>query len=156
MRNVTETDRKVGQNYDSSRRQSGASKATKGSGRPEPRDGQGSICEVHKLPMGEGLYTLAAVAKRCHAKLDVEDYVITYDEWPDKLDASFCPKHYCQLRESKLVVLETTEECAQRVAKEETGAQGEGQRNGRSLGALCAIAYVFSWTCNASGCPAIH
>ena len=66
--------------------------------------------------MGERLYTLAAAAKRCHAKSDVEDYVITYDEWPEKLDASLCPKHYCQLRKSKLVVLESIEECAERMA----------------------------------------
>ena len=69
------------------------------------------------------MYNLAAAAKRCHVKSDVEDYVIAYGEWPEKPDVSLFPKHFCQLRKSKLVVLEIIEECAERVAQEEAGAQ---------------------------------
>ena len=110
-RNMPETDRLRSQKGGSAKRQSGASKAGKISGGSEQSANHGSICEVHKLPMVEGLYILTAAAKRCHPKSDVEDYVITYDGWPAKLDAhaSLCPKHYCQLCKSKLVVLETTE-----------------------------------------------
>ena len=82
-----------------------------------------STYEVHKLPMGEGLYALAAAAKRCHAKSDVEDYVITYDEWPEMLDACLC-----QLRKSNLLVLESSEECAERVAQEKEGAGAQAEQ----------------------------
>ena len=127
MRNVTETDRRRNRKGESAKQQGGGSRAAKTSGRSELRTEQGFTCEVRKLPTGEGLYTLAAAAKRCHAKSDLKDYVITYDKWPDKLDTSLCPNHYCQLGKSKLVVLESIEECAEGVAQEEARSQNSSQ-----------------------------
>ena len=128
---MPETDRLRSRNGNSAKQQSGGSKAAKKSGGSEQRTEPGSTCEVHKFPiiMGDGLYTLTASAKRCHAKSDVEDYATTYDGWLEKLDVGLCPEHYCQLRRSKLVDLESIEECAERVAQQEeaAGAQAEQQ-----------------------------
>ena len=81
---------------------------------------------------GDRLYTLAAPAKRCHAKSDVRDYILTYGGWPEKVDTKMCPKHFAQLSRSKLVGIEAIEGCAERVALKEAGAQAEGQRCGSS------------------------
>ena len=61
---MPETDRLRSRKGNSAKQQGGGSRAAKKSGGLEQRTEQGSTCEVHKLPMGEGLYTLAAAAKR--------------------------------------------------------------------------------------------
>ena len=62
MRNVTETDRRRSRSGGSAMLQSSASKAGEKSGGSEQGTEHRSTCEVHKLPMGDGLYTLAGSA----------------------------------------------------------------------------------------------